>query len=223
MDLSEVWALVIPLLFIFPVSGLKSWQKPVVTYLFIAFVLNVLSGLITNSNRLPFHLPWKNNLVFYNVHSILRFICFGYFFLVIKQQYFTRLRKLIPIIYFAFLIPDLAFSENIFDGSQIRSRLFTVEAFLLLGYCLLYYISKLKSDSQELNYGDEIYIVTGLSIFIVINFFIFLFYDSLMNTDPNLADKSWTVHNIAYILFCMLIARGFYLTRNEAGKTQRKE
>ena len=80
---------------------------------------------------------------------------------------------------------------------------------MLLAYCLLYYLSKLKSENEELMSGPDIYVVTGLSIFVVVNFFVFLFYDAMLAEDWQLADNMWSVHNVAYIILCLLIAIAF--------------
>ena len=52
--------------------------------------------------------------------------------------------------------------------------------------------------------------VTGISIYFVVNFPIFLFYKSLSVDFKIFAVDIWGIHNIAYILLCIFIARFFY-------------
>ena len=56
------------------------------------------------------------------------------------------------------------------------------------------------------------WIVTGLCVYVVVNFFVFLFYLPLLDVDFRLSVNMWNVHNIAFIIFCVFIAKGFYGT-----------
>ena len=56
----------------------------------------------------------------------------------------------------------------------------------------------------------DFWVVTGLSIYVVINFFVFLFYVPLLTENPDLADRMWSIHNLAYITMCIFIAKAFY-------------
>ncbi len=84
------------------------------------------------------------------------------------------------------------------------------------------YLSNLKNENDAIMSGADFYVVTGLSIFVVTNFFVFLFYDALMEDsrikkDWHVADNMWSVHNVAYIVFCLLQAKAFSLAkRNKA-------
>ncbi len=136
-------------------------------------------------------------------------MCFTYFFIGLKQGYYITLKKIIPVIYVIFLFVDFTISENFLSKREIAANLFTGEAFFLLVYCLLYYLSKLQNDNDALMAGVDIYVVTGLSIFVVVNFFVFLFYDAMLAEGWRLADNMWSVHNVAYIILCLLIAKAF--------------
>jgi hypothetical protein len=77
-------------------------------------------------------------------------------------------------------------------------------------YCMLYYLSELKDDSKNLFNVPDFWVVTGLSIYVVINFFVFLFYLPMIYVDQDLAVNIWNVHNIAFIIFCLFITKAFY-------------
>ena len=207
-DWSEAWAPIIPLFILLKNRNQPSFLRPVIIYIVIAFFINLAGDIIGEfKNYFP---QWlKENTYLYNIHSLIRFVCFSFFFMGLKQQHYTNIKKTILVIYLVFLFIDLTFSENFFSTTSIGSNLFTVEAFLLLVYCLLYYLSKLKNENDAMMSGADFYIVTGLSVFVVINFFVFLFYDSMLKENWRLADNMWAVHNVAYILFCLFIAKAF--------------
>ena len=50
------------------------------------------------------------------------------------------------------------------------------------------------------------WVVAGLSIYVAVNFFIFLFYATLIATALKFSIVIWNVHNIFFIIFCIFIA-----------------
>ena len=207
---SEVWALLIPLCFIFPMSNKPDYLKPVCYYIIIAFFLNLFANLISNQKDIGLHLRWHNNILLYNLHSIVRFGCFTSFFILLKQNHYLNLKKIIPFLYVIILLLNFTVLDKFFTPLHINGNLMTAELYLLLVYCLLYYLSNVKDQQPMLKTGPEFWIVTGLGIYVVINFFLFLFYIPLMTENGALADNMWKVHNVAYIFLCVFIARAFY-------------
>ena len=55
-------------------------------------------------------------------------------------------------------------------------------------------------------------VVSGLAIYLVVNFFVFLFYVPMINQDIVLVLAIWNVHNAAYVILCLFITWAFYLT-----------
>ncbi len=53
--------------------------------------------------------------------------------------------------------------------------------------------------------------VTGLSIYVVASFFVFLFYVPMIKENPELANNMWDVNNVAYIILCIFITKAFYV------------
>ena len=74
---------------------------------------------------------------------------------------------------------------------------------------MLYYLAELKDENDLFN-SPHFWVVTGLSIYVVVNFFVFLFYGPMLNVDIHLAVNIWNVHNIAFIIFCFFIGKAFY-------------
>ncbi len=208
LNWSEAWAPLMPIFVLLKNRNQPAFLRPVIIYILIAFPINLFGDIIGDFKK--YFPDWlQENIYLYNIHSVIRFVCFSSFFLGLKQEYYTLLKKIISVVYLIFLFVDLIISENFLGKEGIAANLFAGEAFLLLVYCLLYYLSKLKNDNDSLIAGADIYVVTGLSIFVVTNFFVFLFYDSMLDENWQLADNMWSVHNIAYIILCLLIAKAF--------------
>jgi hypothetical protein len=89
---------------------------------------------------------------------------------------------------------------------------------VLIIFCVLYFLRKLKSDEISSSFDASLYIVTGLAVYEAVCFPIFLFYDMLIEKTKGYAVDIWNVHNIAYIVFCLFIARAFYGSFRRTGK-----
>lgn len=211
LDWSEVWAPLIPLGVLFFHTKQPNGLKPVTVYLWLALFINILSDLNVQFKEY-FPLWFQSNNPLYNIHSVVRFTCFSWFFIMRKKPYFAIAKKIIPVLFAIFLIINFTFFQDFFLYEHLSGSLFSTEAFLLLVYCLLYYLRQLKEDTEDFTGSPDFWIVTGLSIYVVINFFVFLFYVPLLNENSALANNMWNVHNVAYILFCLFIAKAFYVS-----------
>jgi hypothetical protein len=213
LDWSEVWALLIPLFVLGFRKSQPAYLKPIIVYLWIALLLNVLSDIISElKSGFPSWLHWlRSNNVLYNIHSLIRFALFTYFFRLLGKRFRSNLDKFINIGAFVFLVINFSFIENFFNPDNLSGNLLATEAFILLVYCMQYYLSKLRDETEEFSRTKDFWIVTGLSIYVVINFFVFLFYVPLLSENPGLSIKMWYVHNVAYIVLCIFIARAFYV------------
>jgi len=209
LDWSEVWALLIPLIYLLFKNHQPRYLKPVTIYLFVALLLNVTGNIIAEYKAwLPSWMQSNNPL--YNVHSIIRFICFSYFFAALNQSSFTVIKKMLPILSLLIFLINFTVAENFGNPQHLSGNLLSAEAYLLLIYCMLYYLAKLRNETDDISSGSDFWIVTGLSIYVVVNFFVFLFYVPMINHDSLLAENIWYVHNIAYILLCIFITKAFY-------------
>ncbi|MCW3110339.1 MAG: hypothetical protein JWQ09_4845 [Segetibacter sp.] len=213
LEWSEVWALLIPLLVLMFTPKQPSFLKPVIVYLWFALLLNLLGDIIAGFKR-TYHFPFwlQNNNPLYNIHSVIRFTCFSYFFISLKQPFFKILKKLLPLLSLLFISINFAFIDDFFDRNSLSGNLLSAEAYLLLIYCMLYYLSQLKDEDDIITMRPDFWVATGLSIYVVINFFVFLFYVPMLSQNLELAINIWTVHNVAYIILCLFVAKAFYAT-----------
>ena len=212
-DWSEVWALIIPLGFVLFGNKQPASLTPVIVYLLIALSLNLFGDVIADFKR-PYHFPaWlQSNNPIYNIHSLARFACFSYFFISLPQRQFKTIKKVIVAAFLLFLIVDFAFFEQFFYPLHLSGNLFSAEAYCLLIYCMLYYLSALNDENDAAFKGPVFWIVTGLSMYLVINFFVFLFYVPMIDQNFSLALHIWKVHDAAYIILCFFITRALYAT-----------
>lgn len=209
LDWSEVWAPIIPLIILLFRPRQPHFLKPVIFYLWFALAINLLGDIISD---FKIYLPgWlQSNNILYNIHSVMRFICFSYFFIMLQQGSFVKLRKLLPVLSLVFIVINFTYFENFSNPNHLSGNLLATEAYLLLIYCLQYYLSQLRDEIEVISSGADFWVVTGLSIYVVINFFVFLFYVPMITQNSFLAEKIWSVHNVAYIIFCIFITKAFY-------------
>lgn len=210
LDWSEVWALLIPLIAYQLHDRQPAYFRPIVVYLYGAFLLNVLGDFIGDFKR---HLPdWlQSNLLLYAFHSLFRLVCFVSFFFRLKQPHLRLIRLSLPWLYGLLAVLNYIFLEDYLDQNHLSGNLFTLEAYILLIYCLLYYLSQLQTDVERLRDEQEFWLVTGLSIYVVVNFFVFLFYVPMLRENFMLAERMWSVHNAAYIILCLFITKAIYV------------
>jgi hypothetical protein len=212
-DWSEVWALFIPLFAFLLGKQQPALLNPVIVYLWLALVLN-LSEVIIAEFKITYHFPaWlQSNNPIYNIHSIVRFACFSYFFISLRQPSFKWLKLGIALIFVLYTVINFTYFDVFFYPQSFSGNLLTAEAFLLLIYCMLYYLYALNDEDDVMSKGPVFWIVTGLGMYVVINFFVYLFYVVMLAQNPILATNIWTVHNVAYIIFCLFITRALYAT-----------
>jgi len=174
----------------------------------MAFLLNLLIDV-----------PWKfyykvpvvqsilgYNNFFYNLHSVIRMFFLMWFFAKLRITTKYRSRLLLYLLAACFIITFI-FLEPI---DTFSSQTFTLEGIVLIILCILYFLKRLRSDEVITSFDASLYIVTGLAIYEAVCFPIFLFYDMLMEKTEDYAVSIWDVHNIAYIVFCLFIARALY-------------
>jgi hypothetical protein len=84
---------------------------------------------------------------------------------------------------------------------------------ILMIFTISYFIYILRSDEVHFSRHPSFWIVTGLFIYEAINLFVFVIYSKISTTDSKFAFSLWYVHNFAQLIFCILIAKGLYVSR----------
>ena len=214
LNWSEVWALLIPLAFILIRKNIPPYLKPVRFYVWAALLLNTGANVIWYRNVLHLsELPefLKSNNFLYNIHSVIRLLLFSWFFILLNQRFMHRVKAVLPFIFIILVIINFVFYEDFFNPDMLSSRLLATEAAILLFYCMQYYIFLMIDEKvTSIKKQPGFWVVTGLGIYVAVNFFIFLFYNYLLNQNLEIfAVNIWDVHNIAFIILCICIATNF--------------
>jgi hypothetical protein len=210
IEWSEIWILLFPLFAFFKNRMQPPFMQPVLIYLFIGFFCNIIS--VSMMPLLPY-LPkeLRSNTLFYNIHSLARFICFVIFFFRLEQYDYRWIQKILVALFTIIFIIYFSFFDSFFNKKYISSDMMSGESFFLLFFCMLYYLSILKGDTPRFRQRKDFWVVTGICLFDVLNFFIFLFYKPLLEDNAKLADQIWTMHNIAFIIFILFITKAIYV------------
>jgi len=213
---SEVVALLIPLVFMYPVKNQPGYLKPVRIYVWTALLLNIAISLIFHYKR-KWHFPQElmSNNFLYNANSVARMLLFALFFILLRQPFMQGIKKAIPVLFILFLAVNFLFFEDFFYYHSLSGRLHSLETCILLLYCLQYYFFILTQDQHEDRRPPSFWVVTGLCIYVVINFPIYLFYKAMIYEFRHFTISIWDVQNMSYVVFCCFLAKAFY----EAKKT----
>ncbi len=226
VDWLEVWSLLIPLFVITLKRKQPVFLKPVVAYVLIAFVVNLLSNIswkFKHDNNFP--VWFQVNTYFYSIHAVARLFLLCWFFLLLKQPFLLNLKKIIPVAFLLFIIihfsiePFVNYWYN--QKGELRSTLaykvLAVEAAIMLFYCLQYYLFKLQQDVEDVSKPADLWIVTGLAIFSFCSFPIYFFYNAILENYYNFTINIWLVQKIAFLIFCISMARAFYISQKKLG------
>ncbi len=212
LDWSEVWALLIPLIIVLKYRNQPSRLKPVKIYIWLSFFIFLFADIIMEFKK-PWHFPsWlRTNNYLYNAHAIIQLFLFIWFFNLLVQPFLKTAKRVIPLLACIFIIINFLFFEDFFERMRLSSLMLAVAAGILLFYCLQYYLYLLMDEQiRVIRKVPGFWIVTGLSVYVVINFFIFLFYEALIVNNMDFAVEVWNIHNLTFIIFCICMSIEFY-------------
>lgn len=209
---SEVWALLLPLLFfLLSRKKLSKQLKPILNYTVIALFLNLIANLISSQKKLGLNLPWHNNILLYNIHSIVRLILFVWFFWMLEPDFIRKSKFRSVVFSLLFIVIALALFESI-AGKSISNYSYSVSVSLLLFFCVKYYFFYLKKEHVSFVTLPSFWIVTGLGLFVAITFPIFLFYRVALLQSPDMAVMMWRWQNLAFVLLNVFLSIGIYVS-----------
>lgn len=209
LDWSEVWALLLPIAAWVLRPRQAASLKPVLLYLLLALVINIGIDAIMMINMYDKNSSLSNNPL-YNVHSLIRYICFSLYFIGLPHSAYKKTKIILFAGSLLLIVLNFVLYEQFFKYEEFSGNLLTGEAYVLLIYCMLYYLETLKDDEKNLFLQTDFWVVTGLGIYVVVNFFVFLFYQPMIEVDFKLAINIWNVHNLAFIIFCLFIMKAIY-------------
>jgi hypothetical protein len=211
IDWSEVWVLIIPIFIYLKGKSQPDFMKPVIIYIFLGFLFNLICD---GMGEILEYIPpkYRTNTIIYNLNSVSRFILFVLFFFKLNQPFYLKIQRILVAIFILIFILYFNFIDSFFNTQHISSDLMAGEAFFLLFFSMLYYISLLNEENPSFQYRKDFWVTTGLSIYMAVNFFVFLFYNPLLNENELFAENIWTFHNAAYVIFILFLSKALYVS-----------
>lgn len=211
-DWSEVWALFIPLAVILRKPRRCRECLPLVIYVFVALLLNIISVLIQlYQDEMPAYL--QNNNLFYNLHAVARVYLFSWYIGLISNKRFSSVAKAAIIVFSLFLAVNFIFIESILDLSK---WLPVAETVILLLLCMKYFLFSIKDDS-EINWikDPSFSACTAIALYVAATFFVFLFITSPWVTYK--VNLQFTLmiaefYKLIFLIYCVLLAIAIYRT-----------
>jgi hypothetical protein len=223
LDWSEVWAPLIPLTIYFIKKPRANWVIPILIYLLFAIFFSVWIdftwksvdlGIDTWCKKYLWWLyryhnkeQWLYNTIFYNLFSLVRVAIFSWFFIRINSHY-KKFYTITLLLFILFYVINFGLFQDIMVFS---SRVLAFDAGILLGFCLSYFYKINLDDNIASPIAlSQSWVVTGLTLYTAVNFFIFFFYSYITEASSVYAKNIWNVHNFSYIMLEILIAISFW-------------
>ncbi|HEX8316319.1 MAG TPA: hypothetical protein VF609_15055, partial [Flavisolibacter sp.] len=142
LDWSEAWSPLIPLLAVLKYQKQPNYLRPIVFYVVFASIFNAFGNIIADYGaKWNFPVWMQRNVFLYNIHSIIRFILFTSFFNLLRQSMFSTLKRALPVISIPLIFAYFFFFEDFNNPEHISGYFLAAEAFVLLLYCVQYYIN----------------------------------------------------------------------------------
>lgn len=205
---AEVWALFIPLAIVIFYKIRTAEFRTIILYVWIAVPISLIANTqaaITHygdKTMLPDFL--QTNHIFYNIHSIIRVLLFGWLITNISLMKEYILPRIITPVYIILLIVNFSFRGSIWSFDPF---LFVLEGLLLLTLCLSFFFLSIKDDSETIWMDEPVFIIcAGISLYEAINFFIFLFFDALVIKNPSFGRVTMEIFSVSYIILCIILA-----------------
>lgn len=214
-DWLEVWPIVIPLIIILIYRPKEPQIRPLIIYIYIAFVLNLAATLvIAFFYSLPLSL--RNNTYLYNIHAVVRVMFFSWYIFSIRWQ--NKMNVLVSILT-AFLIFTVIHFWRFFSLMEFSNILHSLEAVLLIALCALFFLNIINDDSEK-DWMSEpsLLICIGIGIFETVALFIYLFFYELSNKDHDFGKITMTIRKLSYLILCIMIGIAMLKTMRSYNK-----
>ncbi len=205
-DWAEIAGIIIPLIVILIYKPKGSESRPLVLYVLIAFLLNFMMTAIAKNHGFFSFLPASNH-IYYNLHSFVKVIFFGWYLFSFRNLKSSNLIRITAIAFVLFYIVNFLFFEPI---TLFSTRTATIEGICLLIICSSFFISTIIDNSDTIWMNKPVFTLCAIiNFYAALNFFVFLFFDYI-NVEKSVGDKYFSALLIAfsfsYFLLCIVLA-----------------
>lgn len=144
----------------------------------------------------------KHNLFVYHANCAVSFFILSLYFF-----HLLHLKKKYQLILAIYLLFTLFFMLNLilWEGlSSFNSNTFGLACFILVTYCFLYYLENLMHPASfYISRTRDFWYVTGIFTYYATNFYIFIPYRYLTQTNIEGLGVLWQVHNVVFLIMCI--------------------
>jgi len=187
--------------------------SPRVTFRSDYILLFVITEALLNSSAMLLYRLFRiPNLFIYNVNIIVSFLILSAFFWCILHFSRKKLFFTVATVFFViFIIFNSLKLENFI--TDFNSNTYGLASFILVTYCFIYYLDKLKHPTKSITNSRDFWYVTGLLTYYASCFFIFISYNSLTNSNNRHITSLWPIHNILFLIMCVYFYKGMLCNR----------
>jgi hypothetical protein len=202
----EIVGIIIPLIIIIIYKPKDGENRPLVLYVITAFMLNlIIVAIAKNEGRYSF-IP-ASNLLFYNIHSVVKVFFFGWYLSAFRSLKSSRLIKVLIPAFILFAIINFTVWQPI-DAFSVRIA--NIEAILLLLFCSSFFISTIIDNSDTIWMNRPVFMVcASINFYAALNFFVFLFFNHLnkeSENENNLLTILLIIFVFSYMILCVILA-----------------
>lgn len=209
---AEIAGIIISLSFVIIYKPKNRETRPLVLYIYIAFVLNLMITAIAKFGNEFTIIPASNHIC-YNFHSLVRIIFFGWYLSFFKTLRSSIIIRILTCCFCIFFLLNFIFFQPI---SIFSTRIASVEGICLLLFCSIFFVSTIADNSDTIWMSKPVFFIcASINFYAALNFFLLLFFDffnfTKFNSDTFFASLI-IIFSIAYFLLCIVLGIGIKKT-----------
>ena len=189
-------------------------------YVLVGFLLNTLAMVMWEFSEIV-PKSWyvegmPNNNILYNLHSVMRVIFFSAYIMTVRSYRYPIFFIVILAAYFVFIPLNFTVLKDRLP-LFLSSHLFAAESIVLLLMSMSYFFNSINDDSPTNWLKHPSFIIcSGVSLYVVITFFVFLFFYPLSDEYPTFFVVMMDVYFIAFVILCIILAIGLYRSKSQS-------
>jgi hypothetical protein len=213
----ELAGIIIPLITILRFKPKGGETRPLVFYVIGAFFLNLCITIIAKLHGRFVFIP-ENNFLFYNIHSVVKVLFFGWYLYMFKILKSSLQIKVLLAGFLIFIVINFLFFQSL---TEFSDRVANTESILLLIFCSSFFLSTITDNSDTIWMHKPVFIVcASINLYAALNFFVFLFFNYLNVEERQKAEFSrilMLIFSFSYLFLCIILSIVLKREHNKAG------